>query len=494
MQFQPGFLVAALLGITAEAGRGLKLTVATGDSGRGAQTQKVSLYSDLSMDPANLSPASEMVPKPGEAGATGEGAAAGFRFQLGYFRWVICALLLLGTTKNYMDRQVLGVLKDTLQHNLGWNEIQYGELVSAFQAAYAVGMLAAGWLIDRLGTRLGYALAMIFWSLASMGTALANSLGGFKLSRYALGLWEAAVFPASIKAVAEWFPKKERALATGIFNAGTNIGAIITPLIVPWMVVRWGWQSAFIGIGAIGFIWLAVWLLIYRKPEDHSWVSKSELQYIRSERQEVVGRTQWTRLVPLRQTWAFALGKFLTDPVWWFYLFWVPGFLQDKHGLPLRGIGIPIMVIYVISDVGSVAGGWISSSLIKRGHSVNRSRKMAMLLCAVGVIPVVFAYRVESTWSAVLLIGLAAACHQGFSANLYTLTSDMFPARAVGSVVGMGGMAGAMGGWFIADVVGHVLQWTGSYMIPFAMAGVAYLVALGVIHVLAPRLEPARIE
>jgi len=420
-------------------------------------------------------------------------AAATVPSRLGYFRWIICGLLLLGTTKNYMDRQVLGVLKTTLQHDFSWNEIQYGNLVSAFQIAYAAGMLLVGGLIDRLGTRLGYALAMIFWSLASMGTALASSLTGFRMSRYALGFGEAAVFPASIKAVAEWFPKKERALATGIFNAGTNVGAIITPLIVPWIVLRWGWQGAFVGIGAIGFVWLFIWLLIYRKPEDHRGVSKAELDYIRSDPQEPAGKTKWVRLFPLRQTWAFAMGKFLTDPVWWFYLFWVPGFLQSKHGLALTGIGIPIMAIYLISDVGSVAGGWLSSSLIKRGRSVNAARKIAMLICAVGVLPVVFAYRVESTLSAVLLIGLAAACHQGFSANLYTLTSDMFPVRAVGSVTGIGGMAGAIGGWLMAKVVGHVLQWTGSYMIPFAMAGSGYLLALIVIHALTPRLEPARI-
>jgi len=420
-------------------------------------------------------------------------AAATVPSRLGYFRWIICGLLLLGTTKNYMDRQVLGVLKTTLQHDFSWNEIQYGNLVSAFQIAYAAGMLLVGGLIDRLGTRLGYALAMIFWSLASMGTALASSLTGFRMSRYALGFGEAAVFPASIKAVAEWFPKKERALATGIFNAGTNVGAIITPLIVPWIVLRWGWQGAFVGIGAIGFVWLFIWLLIYRKPEDHRGVSKAELDYIRSDPQEPAGKTKWVRLFPLRQTWAFAMGKFLTDPVWWFYLFWVPGFLQSKHGLALTGIGIPIMAIYLISDVGSVAGGWLSSSLIKRGRSVNAARKIAMLICAVGVLPVVFAYRVESTLSAVLLIGLAAACHQGFSANLYTLTSDMFPVRAVGSVTGIGGMAGAIGGWLMAKVVGHVLEWTGSYMIPFAMAGSGYLLALIVIHALTPRLEPAKI-
>ncbi|MGC1618569.1 MAG: MFS transporter [Candidatus Acidiferrum sp.] len=414
--------------------------------------------------------------------------------RIGRFRWVICALLLFGTTKNYMDRQVLGILKDTLQHNFGWNEIDYGNLVSAFQIAYAAGMLLVGRLVDRLGTRLGYALAMIFWSLASMGTALANSLSSFALSRYALGFGEAAVFPASIKAVAEWFPKKERALATGIFNAGTNVGAIVTPLIVPWIVLHWGWRAAFIGIGALGFVWLAFWLLIYRKPSEHPKVSKPELDYIRSGVMEPTGKVSWARLVPLRQTWAFVAGKFLTDPVWWFYLFWVPGFLQAKHGLALTGLGVPVMVIYVISDVGSVAGGWLSSSLIHRGYSVNAARKTAMLICAVGVIPVVFAYRVQSTWSAVWLIGLAAACHQGFSANLFTLTSDMFPARAVGSVVGIGGMAGAIGGFFIATLVGHVLQWTGSYMIPFVIAGSAYLLALAVIQILSPNLEPAAID
>jgi MFS transporter, ACS family, hexuronate transporter len=414
--------------------------------------------------------------------------------RAGYFRWVICALLLFGTTKNYMDRNVLAVLNKTLQHDLGWSEIDFSNLVIAFQAAYAVGMVVVGRLVDKLGTRLGYALAMVFWSLASMGTALGGSLTSFAVSRVALGFGEAAVFPASIKAVAEWFPKRERALATGIFNAGTSIGAMLTPVVVPWINARWGWRGAFLGIGALGFIWLAFWLSIYRKAEEHPRVSAAELEYIRSDPQESAGKTKWTSLLPLRQTWAFVAGKFLTDPVWWFYLFWVPGFLQSKHGLALTGIGAPIVVIYLISDAGSVAAGWMSSWLIRRGSSVNAARKIAMLICAVGVIPVVFAYRVESTWSAVLLIGLAAACHQGFSANLFTLTSDMFPARAVGSVVGIGGMAGAIGGLFIATVVGHVLQWTGSYRVPFLIAGSVYLLALAIIHALVPRMEPARID
>lgn len=424
----------------------------------------------------------------------GERAVAGHPSPVGYFRWVICALLLFGTTKNYMDRNVLGVLNVTLQHTLGWSEIDYSNLVVFFQAAYAVGMLLMGRLIDKLGTRLGYALAMAFWSLASMATALGNSFTSFAVSRVALGLGEAAVFPASIKAVAEWFPKKERALSTGIFNAGTSIGAMITPVVVPWINARWGWRGAFIGIGALGFVWLLFWLLLYRKPEEHPLLSKAEFDYIRSDPQQASQQIKWTKLFLFRQTWAFVIGKFLTDPVWWFYLFWVPGFLQKQHGLSLTGLGAPIVLIYLMSDVGSVAAGWLSSTMIKRGKSINVSRKIAMLCCAVAVTPIVFAYRVESTWSAALLIGLAAACHQGFSANLYTITSDMFPARAVSSVVGIGGMAGAIGGLFIATIVGHVLQWTGSYKVPFLIAGSAYLLALLLIHSLVPRMEPATIR
>src|SRR2546429_1569120 len=389
------------------------------------------------MDPARPTSESSIAVSQSQAAA-----AATVPSRLGYFRWIICGLLLLGTTKNYMDRQVLGVLKTTLQHDFSWNEIQYGDLVSAFQIAYAAGMLLVGRLMDQLGTRLGYALAMVFWSVASMGTALGSSLTGFAVSRFALGFGEAAVFPASIKAVAEWFPKKERALATGIFNSGTNVGAMLAPVVVAWISLRWGWRGAFIGIGALGFVWLAFWLMIYRKPGEHPRVSKAELDYIRSDPQDKLVKTEWVRLVPLRQTWAFAFGKFLIDPIWWFYLFWMPGFFQTKHGLSLTRVGPPLIAIYVIADIGSVAGGWISSFLIKRGRSINAARKIAMLICAIGVTPVIYAYRVESTWSAVLLIGLAAACHQGFSANLYTVTSDMFPAQAVGSVTGIGGMAG----------------------------------------------------
>jgi MFS transporter, ACS family, hexuronate transporter len=409
---------------------------------------------------------------------------------IGSFRWVICGLLLLGTTKNYMDRQILGVLKDTLQHSLGWSEIDYSKLVFAFQAAYALGLLLVGRLIDRVGTRIGYALAMVFWSFASMGHAVAYSLSDFIVARFALGFGESAVFPASIKCVAEWFPAKERALATGIFNAGTNIGAIITPLAIPWITIHWGWRAGFVFTGSLGFLWVALWLLIYRKPEQHPRVSREELAYIQSGPPTSHVRFKWMGLLSHRQTWAFVAGKFMIDPIWWFYLFWIPGFLQTKHNLTLAQIALPVVVIYVISDVGSVAGGWLSSALIQRGRTVNAARKIAMLVCALSVVPIIYAYRASGLWTAVLLIGLAAAAHQGFSCNLFTVASDMFPSAAIGSVVGIGGMAGAIGGMLIAIVVGYVLQWTGSYMIPFFIAGIAYLVALALIHLLAPKLEP----
>lgn len=411
----------------------------------------------------------------------------------GNFRWVICGLLFLGVTKNYMDRQVLGVLKGPLQHEFGWNDIDYGNLVFAFQASYALGMIFVGRLIDRFGTRMGYAVAMVFWSLASMGHAIAFSLPSFVAARAALGFGEAGVFPASIKCVAEWFPRKERALATGIFNAGTNIGAIVTPLIVPWIAVHLGWRWAFLLTGVLGFAWLILWLWLYRNPEQHPYCTSGERAYIQSDPVAPAGKIRWGQLLPHRQTWAFAAGKFMIDPIWWFYLFWIPDYLQREHGLRLTQIGLPILVIYVIADLGSVGGGWFSSHLIRRGVSVNAARKWAMFLCALGVLPVASVYRLSGLWSATLLIGLAAAGHQGFSANLFTLSSDLFPSRAVASVVGIGGMAGAIGGMLIAEIVGHVLQWTGSYMVPFFIAACAYMIALLCIHLLSPKLVPARI-
>jgi len=423
-----------------------------------------------------------------------EGIAVSAPPRVGYFRWSICALLFFATTINYIDRQVLGILAPDLQRSIGWSEIEYGNIVTAFQAAYAIGLLVTGRLLDRMGTRLGFALAITLWSIAAMFHAAARSALGFGIARFALGLGEAANFPASIKTVAEWFPKKERAFATGIFNAGTNVGAVVAPAVVPFIALTWSWQWAFIMTGAIGFLWLGIWWVLYRPPESHPRLSKAEFDYIRSDPAEAVTPVPWLKLIGYRQTWAFALGKFMTDPIWWFYLYWLGKFLNEKHGLSLSKLGPPLIAIYLIADVGSVGGGWLSSFLIKSGWSINAARKSTMLACALCVMPIAFATQVASLWAAVGLIGLAAAAHQGWSANIFTLASDMFPRRAVGSVVGIGGFGGAVGGMLIATAVGHLLQWTGSYVPVFLLAGAAYLLALLVIQVLAPRLTPPRLD
>jgi ACS family hexuronate transporter-like MFS transporter len=418
-------------------------------------------------------------------------AASGAPVRVGHFRWAICALLFFATTVNYVDRQVIGILKTTLQHDLGWNEIDYSNIVFAFQLAYAIGLLLMGPVIDWVGTKVGYAFALVFWSVAAMAHAFAGSVLGFGVARFGLGLGESGNFPAAIKTTAEWFPRRERALATGIFNSGTNVGAIVAPLVVPPLTLLYGWRWAFILTGAIGFVWLAFWIAIYRRPEDHPSLSKTELAYIRSDPAEDVTRIPWATLLRHRQTWAFAIGKFMTDPIWWLYLFWVPDFLFRNYGLDLTRIGPPVVAIYLIADVGSIAGGWLSSSLIKRGWTVNAGRKTAMLICALCVTPIVFAARANNLWVAVGIIGLAAAAHQGWSANIFTLASDMFPRRAVGSIVGIGGMAGAVGGMLIAKTTGYLLQWTGSYVAIFIVAASAYLLALGIIQSLVPKLEPA---
>ena len=423
---------------------------------------------------------------------TANTSATGAALQaIGRYRWVICGLLLFATTKSYMDRQVLSVLKETLSHDFHWTEIGYSNIVLTFQTFYAVGMVLVGRLVDKLGTRKAFALTMTCWSIASMSNGFGTSYGHFIFAAAALGLGQAGMFPAAIKSVAEWFPRKERALATGIFNAGTNIGAILGPLIVPFITKWWGWQWAFIVVGSLGFIWVALWLILYQKPEEHPRVSPRELAHIKSDPIEGSEKIPWGNLIKYRQTWAFVAGKFLTDPVWWLYLFWAPSFLQRNYGLTLAQVAAPIMVIYIIADIGSVAGGWFSSALISRGATVNRGRKTAMLVCAIAVMPIIFANQMRNMWAAVLLFGLAAAAHQGFSANLYTITSDMFPNRAVGSVTGIGGMVGSIGGMIMARGVGVVLQRTGSYRIPLFMAGFAYLLALLCIQLLAPRLEPA---
>ena len=436
-----------------------------------------------------------------------------FAARVGRFRWTICGLLFLATTINYIDRQVIGILKPMLQGLYGWSEIDYGDLVFTFQLAYAIGFLFAGRLMDRFGTKKGYALALTVWSIAAIATAWAPSYGatmagvlavfglkysasvaGFLLARFVLGLGEAGNFPAAIKTVAEWFPRRERALATGIFNAGTNVGAIITPLVVPFVTVRFGWEWAFIGTGAAGLGWLVVWWLMYHQPDEHPRVTPAEVAYVRSDPPESTVKVPWLTLIPHRQTWAFAIGKLMTDPIWWLYLFWMPDFFSRNYGLSLLELGPPIIVIYLVADVGSIGGGWLSSSLIRRGWSVNGARKTAMLICALAVVPIVFASRVTSMWEAVALVSLAASAHQGWSANLFTLTSDMFPRQAVGSVVGLGGFAGAVGGMMIAKLTGYILQTTGSYMPVFIIAGTTYLVTLLILHLLVPKLEPARLE
>lgn len=440
--------------------------------------------------------------------------------RVGYYRWVICALLFFAATINYIDRQVIGILKPTLAEEFQWKDERiYAAIVFSFQLAYAIGLLLAGRVMDKIGIRRGFAIAVALWSIAAVGHAFADwfpglklptlnldaatgfsvvmlsgAAAGFALARFALGIGEAGNFPAAIKAVAEWFPKKERALATGIFNSGTNVGALLTPLAVPSIVKNWGWQWAFVATGLTGFVWLAWWLWIYRAPEEQPRLSSTELAYIHSDPIEQTTPIAWASLFPHRQTWAFAIGKFMTDPIWWLYLFWIPDFLNRNHGLGLKLIGLPLVVIYLVADVGSIGGGWLSSALIKRGWTINAARKTAMLICALSVVPIMFAAKATNLWVAVGLVALAAAAHQGWSANLFTLTSDMFPRRAVGSVVGIGGMSGAIGGMLIALVVGEILQKTGSYVPIFIIAGSAYLVALLIIHLLAPNLEPANLS
>jgi MFS transporter, ACS family, hexuronate transporter len=413
-------------------------------------------------------------------------------FANGWVRWQVCALLFFATTINYMDRQILGILAPDLQRSIGWNEVDYGNIIVAFQVAYAIGLLGAGAFMDRFGTRVGYALAVAFWSFAAAGHALAGSVSGFITARFALGIGEAGNFPAAIKTTAEWFPKRERALATGIFNGGSNIGAIIAPLTVPFLALNFGWQWAFAVVGATGFLWLVAWLLLYRHPEDHPRLSPAELVHIRSDSPEGTQSIPWSQIIRHRETWAFGIGKFFTDPVWWFYLYWLGKFLDKNYGIKLSQISLPLVVIYLVSDAGSIGGGWLSGSCIKRGWSLNAGRKFALLICALLVVPVIFVPQTRTLWPAVALISLAAATHQGWSANLFTIVSDTFPRRAVGSVVGFGGMLGAVGGIIFSSSIGQILERTGSNYFPiFLVCGCAYLIALAIIQLLVPRLEPA---
>jgi MFS transporter, ACS family, hexuronate transporter len=413
---------------------------------------------------------------------------------LGY-RWTIVALLFFATTINYVDRQVLGILAPTLSQELAWSETDYAGIVSWFSFAYGFGLLVVGRVLDWSGVRRGFAVAIVAWSAAAMAHALARTVIGFSLARAALGIGESANFPGSIKTVAEWFPKRERAFATGLFNAGSNVGAIVAPLLVPAITLAFGWQWAFIITGALGFIWLVFWLAVYRPPESHPRLKPEELAYIRSDPADAPGTIPWLSLLRYRQTWAFVLGKAMTDPIWLFYLFWLPKFLDASWGVRLAGLAAPLVAIYLVADVGSIGGGWLSSHLIGRGWTINRGRKTAMLLAALVIVPTMLAPRAGSLWIAVGIVSVAAAAHQWWSANLFTTVSDMFPRKAVASVTGLGGFAGAMSAMMFQRVTGYILEATGSnYAIIFYICGAAYVSAWLVIHLLVPRMAPVQLR
>ncbi len=413
--------------------------------------------------------------------------------SIGRFRWVICWLLFAATVCNYIDRQMIGVLKPTLQHDLGWTETAYADIVFWFQAAYAASYLAFGRFVDKVGAKVGYAVAFSIWTVGHIGHALARTALQFTFARMVLGIGEGGSFPAALKAVAEWFPKRERAMAIGFLNAGTNVGAIATPLIVPVITLTLGWRWAFVITGLGSLLWLGAWALIYRQPRRHPWVSAPEVAYIESDPADTGKPASWLGLLRTRETWAYAAAKFLTDPIWWMFLFWLPDFFVKRHHLDLKTFGPPLMVIYVVSDLGSIGGGWFSSALMKRGWSLNAARKAAMLVGAVAVLPIAFAAYVDSLWGAVAIVALAAAAHQWFASNLFTLPSDVFPRRAVASVAGIGGTAGAIGGMVMAQYVGAILTHVRNYTPIFAIAACVYLIALLLVQILTPRYAVARV-
>lgn len=434
--------------------------------------------------------------------------------SVGNYRWRIVAILFFATTINYIDRNVLsftmldevfrknmlGIPEDNIltQADHDYFKEMMGYVDAAFKFAYAIGFLIIGYVIDRIGTKKGYSFAITLWSMAGVLNAFVGSVKGLSLTRFMLGLGESGNFPAAIKTVAEWFPKKERSFATGVFNAGANIGIIATALLVPWITINYGWRMSFIVTGLMGFVLLIAWRLAYRQPENHPKLSKEELEYIRSDNEEESAeKIPWKKMLTYRQTWAFAIGKFLTDPVWWFYLTWLPDFFNSNDALEqkldLKNIGIPFVVIYLVSDGGSVFFGWMSSKFIKMGWSINKARKVTMLLCGLCVVPIIFASTTTNLYVAVALIALAAAAHQGWSANIFTISSDMFPKKALGSVVGIGGMMGAIGGTLFAAAAG-VIRVKFGYLPLFLMAGGAYLLALLIIHLLSPKLEMAEMK
>ena len=407
----------------------------------------------------------------------------------GKVRWIICGLLFLACVLSYIDRLVLSVLKPTLQHQYGWSESGYGDVVFWFQALYGIGFLFFGRLVDRVGAKLGYILAMTVWTAAHMAHALVTSTFGFAMVRLPLALGESGTYPAALAAIAEWFPKRERALAIGIFNAGANVGAVVTPLIVPVLTLAMGWQSAFLITGLFNLIWLGAWIGLYRRPRQHPRISQAEIDYIEAEPFVDQGRAPYRAVLSTRQAWAYMAGRFLIDPIWWTFLFWLPDFFSKRYGVDLKGFGPPLVAIYLLADVGSIFGGWLSSRMLVRGFSANRARKTAMLVCALMVVPVMFAQWAPSIWIAVVLLGLACAGHQGFSSNHFSLPADAFPRFAQGTVVGLGGFAGAVGGMLMAKYAGFILDRFGSYTPIFVVAGCAYLIALLVVHLINPRYE-----
>jgi ACS family hexuronate transporter-like MFS transporter len=427
------------------------------------------------------------------------------------FRWVILGLIFLGTTINYVDRQVINILSPYLMEKYTISKVQWGNIGAAFAWSYAFGQLIAGGMLDRVGVRIGYPLGLAVWSLVSIahagavgfGSAIASALGlavggaavGFGVMRGLLGVAEAPNFPAVTKTLSEWFPKKERAFGMGFINAGTNIGILIALLVVEPITRRWGWQWAFVVTGSLGLLWLLVWIPIYRRPEEHSWVSRKELAYINGDPPEPTTKLPWRTLLGYKQAWAFAVSKFITDAMWWFYMVWFADFLYDKYKLDLKHIGLPLIVVYLMADVGSILGGWLSSTMIHRGFSTNAARKTALSISAVVVTPIMFAAMPKNPWISVILLGFATAGHQGFSSNLYTLVSDTFPRRAVAGVAGLGGTFGYIGAALFSTFTGYVLFWTGNrYSILFVIAGCGYLVSFGIIQLLMPRLEPALVE
>lgn len=400
-------------------------------------------------------------------------------------RWAICGLLFFATTVNYIDRQVIGLLKPVLEKDLGWSEANYSWIVFAFQAAYAAMMPVAGRFIDKVGTRLGYLIAVTVWSAAAMCHALAANAVQFGIARFALGLGESANFPAALKVVASWFPLRERTLATGLFNSGANVGAIIAPLCVPWLAIHWGWPSAFLITGAAGLLWIVAWWSFYPETEKDPG-RRRQNPAARSE------KVSYAALLSDRAAWAYFIGKFLTDPVWWFFLFWLPGFLSRNYKLDLSSLGLPVVIVYQASTIGSIGGGWLSSALLKRGWTLNAARKTAMLVCALAVTPMMFIGRTQNNlWLAVAFISLGAAAHQGWSANIFNLPGDLFPRGLVASVVGLGGMGGAIGGMLASPAIGYWLDFShDSYTPLFVVAGTVYLISLLIMHLLAPRLTP----